>query len=151
MPDAGSKLLALDFPAFAYDEQGASFDCTNTSFGTTATGGSYVDCACTFTAPSSGAVLIHSGGRMINSSSTSGTLLSPEVRTGDTIGAGTIVDAAGDNHGPANYGSTFMRFGISHPLTGLTPGNVYNARLLHRVSAGTGSIAYRTLIVIPVA
>ncbi len=44
-----------------------------------------------------------------------------------------------------------MRAGLSHVVSGLTPGSVYNVILLHKVTGGasTGTIAHREVIVTP--
>lgn len=152
MPDllAGSRVLALDTPPTVSAAESSSFDATSTSYTTTATGGSYAEVAAVFTAPTSGRVKVSVAARLINST-TGGTLVTVEVREGDTIGSGTVVDSAIDATGTSHYGATFARSGISHILTGLTPGDSYNARLLHRVTAGTGSFAMRELIVEPLS
>ncbi|WP_432247717.1 hypothetical protein ACRAR1_07155 [Streptomyces sanyensis] len=151
MPDllAGSTLLALDTPATVQASASASYDATSTTYTTTATGGSYSEVAVVFTAPTTGRVEISLAARLINSGSF-GSLVTVEVRIGSTIGSGAVVDSALDNTGTSRYGTTFARSGITHLLSGLTPGASYNARLLHRVTGGTGSFAMRELIVKPV-
>lgn len=152
MPDllAGTTVKAVDTPPAVVDVADASFDATSTTYTTTATGGSYEECAVTFVAPTSGRVRISLSARLINSG-TAGTLVTAETRTGATIGAGTIVDGAADR-GPSHYGNAFARFGTSRMVTGLTPGASYNTLVLHRVSAAsTGSIALRELIVEPLS
>ncbi|MFE7754328.1 hypothetical protein [Streptomyces sp. NPDC057429] len=149
MPDllAGTTVLALDTPPTQSATGDSSFDATSTSYTTTATAGSYSEVAVVFVAPTTGRVKWTLSGRLINSA-TGGALITCEVREGATIGAGTIVESAGDR-GPSHYGATFARSGTSRLLTGLTPGSTYNARVLHRVTAGTGSFALRELIVEP--
>lgn len=149
MPDllAGTIVKALDTPPTVFDDQSASFDFTSTTYTTASTAGSYVDCAVVFTAPTTGRVKISTSARLINTTATGGALVAPETRTGGTVGSGTVVDAAADDASTAHYGTTFSRGGASHILSGLTPGSVYNTRLLHRASAGTGSAALRGLIV----
>lgn len=149
MPDLlpGTIVLAADTPVTVSAQQGTSFDATTTTYDVTSTAGGYADCAVVFVAPTSGRVIIHTSARMINSVSTSGTLVAPETRTGGTVGSGTVVESATDNSGASHYGSTFARSGAAHLLTGLTPGATYNTRLLHRASANTATIALRELIV----
>lgn len=132
-------------------QQSASFDATITTFGTSASSGSYTDCGVVFVAPSSGRVTISVQARFQSSTATSGCLVSPETRAGGTIGAGTVVEAASDINGASHYGDTFARSGTTHLLSGLTPGNTYNTRLLHRASANTATFALRELIVEPVS
>jgi hypothetical protein len=151
MPDllAGSTVKGLDTPPSQADAEGSSYSFTSTTYTTATTAGTYVDCAVTFTAPTSGRVLICVNARVTNST-TQGTLIAAEVRIGSTVGSGTVVDAAADNNAVGSYTGTFERMGITHMLAGLTPGQVYNARLLHRVAAAsTGSAANRELIVSP--
>ncbi|MCP3817838.1 hypothetical protein NLX86_06710 [Streptomyces sp. A3M-1-3] len=153
MPDllAGTTVKALDTPSTQSDVEGSSYDFTITTFGTASTTGTYADCAVTFTAPTSGRVEICTTARMINST-TAGTLVSPETRTGSTIGSGTIVEGASDGIGTSHYGASFARTGVTHVLSGLTPGSAYNTRLLHRVSgASTGTVALRELSVKPLS
>lgn len=149
MPDllAGSIVRGLDSPPAVSSVADSSFDTTSTTYTTTASAGTYADCAVVWTAPTSGRVIIHVNARLINST-TGGTMVTAETRTGGTIGAGTVVDTTGDR-GPSHYGATFSRIGTTRMLSGLTPGATYNTRLLHRVTAGTGSIALRELIVEP--
>ncbi|MBT2379036.1 hypothetical protein J7E90_17180 [Streptomyces sp. ISL-111] len=150
MPDllAGSRVLALDTPRAVGAAESASFDATSTAYTTTSTGGSYAEVAVVFTSPTTGRVRLSLAARLINSG-TGGSLITVEVRTGAVIGSGTVVDSAIDATGISHYGATFARAGIAHMLSGLTPGSTYNARLLHRVTGGTGSFAMRQLIAEP--
>ncbi len=153
MPDllAGSTILSLDTTATQVNVQSGSYTITTTTYSTATTGGTYADCAVTFTAPTTGRVLISLAARMTNST-TAGTLMSPETRTGGTVGSGTVVESAADGTCIANYSGSFVRCGSSHVLSGLTPGAVYNTRLLHKINtASTGTIALRELIVQPLA
>jgi len=152
MPDllAGSTVKALDTPPAVSAAESATFEATSTSYTTTATSGTYAEVAVVFTAPTSGRVKTSVAARLINSS-TGGTLVTAEVRTGSTIGSGTVVDSALDAAGCSHYGATFARAGINRMLSGLTPGASYNARLLHRVTANTGTFSMRELIVEPLS
>ena len=145
---AGSTVMGLDTPPTESDRGDSSFTATNTVFGVTTTGGTYEEVAVVFTAPTTGRVAIHTAARMTNSGA-NGTLVSPEIREGATIGSGTAVQSVGDGHGVANYTGTFVRAGATTYVEGLTPGNAYNVRLLHRATAGTATIALRELIVVP--
>lgn len=138
-------------PAAVTSIQTASFSATSTTYTTASTAGPYADCAVVFVAPPSGRVKVHTAARMVNTGATVGTLVSPEVRDGATIGAGTVIEGAGDGTGVSHYGTTFARSGADHLMTGLTPGTSYNARLLHRSTSGTetASIALRELIIEP--
>lgn len=153
MPDllAGSTVTALDTPPVVTDIADDSYTFTTATFGIAATGGTYADCAVTFTAPTSGRVLICYGARLVHST-TSGSLVSAETRTGATIGTGTVVSAASDRC-LSHYGATMARAGVSQVLDGLTPGNTYNTRLLHRMTGatGNGTAALRDLSVSPLS
>ncbi|MET9943256.1 hypothetical protein [Streptomyces halstedii] len=150
MPDllAGTTMLALDTPAAVSAVASASYDTTSTAYTTATSGGAYAEVAVVFVAPTSGRVRCDLAARLTNNG-TGGTLVTAEVRTGSTVGAGTVVDAATDASGTSNYGNTLSRTGICRFLSGLAPGSTYNARLVHRVTAGTGSIAMRELSVQP--
>ncbi len=146
---AGSTIRALDTPPTEQATHGTGYTINGTTFGTGGvTAGTYADCAVVFVAPTSGRVKIHTSARLINAGG-SGTLVAPETRQGDTIGSGTVIEAASDGLGVAHYGAAFSRAGACHLLEGLNPGAAYNTRLLHRVSSGTGDIALRELIVEP--
>jgi len=79
--------------------------------------------------------------------------LSPEVRTGAVVGSGTVVLAAADARTVrANLeGTQTIRAGATHVLSGLAPGQPYNAWILHRVTSSTGEFFYRGLIVEPIS
>lgn len=152
MPDllAGSTVRAADFPPAVADAETGNFTTTSVSYASSGTG-TYVDCAVVFTAPTSGRVKISLSARVLNST-TSGTLVSAETRLGDIIGSGTVVEAAADAHAVVGFGTNLHRLGVTHMLDGLTPGAVYNTRLLHKVNAAsTGTINQRELIVEPLS
>jgi hypothetical protein len=119
---------------------------TSATFVEVLTGGS--PAAVSFVAPISGRVMIHCAARMTNNGAND-TYVSFYVRTGATIGSGSDVSTPGDNRSSIHVGTTIERQGISHLLTGLTPGASYNARQAFRVGAGTGTYAYRSLIAEP--
>ncbi|MEU6649520.1 hypothetical protein ABZ904_08735 [Streptomyces sp. NPDC046900] len=146
---AGSTVKALDTPSTVSNAQSATVSTTSTTYATAGT-----DCAVVFTAPTTGRVMIHLSARMtLSAGSTSGALMSPQTRTGGVVGSGTIVEDAADQTAVSHYGGTaFERQGIWHLLSNLTPGAVYNTRLLMALSSGgtgTASFAHRELIVSP--
>mgnify|MGYP003574955279 CR=1 FL=1 len=149
MPDllSGSPVTPLDTPPTVDDREDGSFTFTITSFGVTATG-TYADCGVAFLAPTTGRVTILWGGNLLNSTSAS-TLLAPVVRTGSTVGSGSVVLAASNPIASGMQGGSAIKGGRGHLLTGLTPGDTYNVRLEHRVTAGTGTISERNVIVRP--
>jgi hypothetical protein len=152
MPDflAGQTLTALHFTPGVADTQSDSFSFDGTTYGVDADSGTYNDCGAAFVAPNSGRVLIHWAGRLDNSGANS-TSISPVVREGTSVGSGTSVLAADLNNSVLNIGTDERRIGASYLLEGLTPGDDYNVRLEHRVSAGTGTIQGRHVAVVPVS
>lgn len=140
-------------PATVQNVRDGRYTATNTTFGTTIAGGDYTHCAVVFTAPESGRVLIHWSGGVRNLSTNNAPVayLSPQVRTGSTVGSGTIVLNASDARTVRvnAAGAQTVRAGATHLLAGLTPGATYNARILHRVTSNTGEFFYRGLIVAP--
>jgi hypothetical protein len=136
--------------------QNGLYQATNTTYGTAFVSGTdYYHCGVAFTAPPSGRVAIHWSGalRNIAPSSSPVAYLSPEVRTGPVVGSGTVVLAAADTRTVRSNldGEATIRAGASHVLSGLTPGQLYNARILHRVTSSTGEFFFRGLIVEPVS
>lgn len=109
-----------------------------------------------FTAPATGKVYIVTQAHMA-SSNTAGSYIyvSPEVRTGSTVGSGTVVHTAVTDEGVSTgqAGTEITRVNASTEIlvTGLTPGNSYNVRLMHLITAGAlGTIFYRAVLVKPV-
>lgn len=145
MPDllAGSIVRALDTPPVQQDAQISTTTTTSTTFAASGT-----DCAVTFTAPSTGRVLIHISARMINSA-TGGTIASPETREGAVVGSGAVIEVAVESNTISHYGASFSAQGKTSMLSGLTPGAVYNTRIMMRASSGTASFANRQIVVTP--
>jgi hypothetical protein len=71
------------------------------------------------------------------------------VRTGGTVGSGSVVTASADSSSVRSSTTALSRSGVSQLITGLTPGSTYNVRLDHRVGAGTGTISSRSVIAQP--
>lgn len=149
MPSAGDTIYANSFTAFQFSRQSGTYTFTGTSYGVTTTGGTYVDVGVAFTAPLSGAIMVSYNGRLSNSGANS-TYLSFAVRTGSVIGSGTAVANADNGSAIEVVGTTAARNGVTHVVSGLTPGSSYNARMEHRVSAGTGTASLRSLHVAPI-
>ncbi len=148
MPDAGDIILAADFPAAVSDTQDTSGTTTSTTYTATLTGG--VACGVVFVAPTSGRVTVLNSSRIINNGANA-TYCGFSLRTGGTIGSGTVVMAEGDNRaiGHEQATNTLDRMTVSQLVTGLTPGATYNVQQLFRAVAGTGSFANKHLSVIP--
>lgn len=144
---AGQTLTALHFPPMETNTQDDSYTFTNTTFGVTTTGGTYVTCGTAFVAGASGKALILYGANLDNSGAAA-TNVGPYVRTGATVGSGSDVFPAVLNNCVRNVNTDDATFGNMLPLEGLTPGSSYNVRLEHRVSGGTGTAQYRHVTVI---
>lgn len=138
------------------DWQDGDYNFTNTSFGTSFSSGTYASCGVTFKAPLSGRVQINYGGcllRLTTGGGAGNARISPQTRTGSSIGSGTIIEAASFDRcmraGDVGFDARFD-FGKSHILSGLTAGADYNTQLLHVVSSGTGNASDRRVSVVPV-
>lgn len=151
MPDflAGQTLTPLHFTPTVEDVQADLFSFDATVFGVDADSGTYNDCAVVFMAPFTGRVKIDLAADLDNSISTASTNVAPVVRTGSVIGSGSTVLAALADNQVRNVGTDNRRYGTSVLLSGLTPGDLYNCRLEHRVSGNTGTVQQRQLIVSP--
>ena len=103
----------------------------------------------TFTAPASGVVEISWGGELINSAAASGTVLGYELRTGGTIGSGTVVVGPSDDRTVRMAGTARFQMANYDTVTGLTPGSTYNIRLMYRATGGTGTFERRRLRIQP--
>jgi len=107
----------------------------------------------TFTAPPSGRVWVNLSGGLYAEAASTEVILGWELRTGGTIGSGTVVSgyaANGDlgistGRGITSQITTTRR----EPVSGLTPGSVYNVRTMHWVGVGTGRVTYRKLVIEP--
>lgn len=156
MPDflAGQTLTPLHFPPTVSDTETGSFDTTlSANYGVTTSAGTYADCGAAFIAPTTGRVRIEWAASLDNGTASAATLVSPHVRTGGTVGSGSDVAGytADDARCIFNRGTDARRFGAALLVTGLTPGDTYNVRLEHKVTAGptTGTIVNRHVIVSP--
>lgn len=108
-----------------------------------------------FVAPQSGCVIVNIDGGIGHNGTTISVsaYLSFEVRAGGTVGSGSVVVAAADDNGgrvlnPSTdagfkYGTATRRV----PVTGLTPGSTYNARLMFRTTTSTGTYLQRHITV----
>lgn len=105
-------------------------------------------CGVAFTVPPSGAVMLHWSAEINHG--TSFCVLSPQVATGSTLAAGTVITATSDDRTVRNDASAVTRSACAELISSLTPGQSLNATLYHRVGAGTGTIGRRRLLVVPV-
>jgi hypothetical protein len=111
---------------------------TATAFTATRTGAGG-EAGMSFVAPGSGIVVIHWHCGLSNATAGAFTLMSFEVRTGSTVGSGTVVQAAADTVTIQGNATTEASSGTWYPVTGLTPGSTYNVRPMYRVGSGTGT------------
>lgn len=103
-----------------------------------------------FVAPTTGKVLVHMNAGMFNSSATPFNLVSFEVRTGATIGSGTVVTAASDTYALQKYGTSEFHYGATFQVSGLTAGSSYNAQLMYKTQSDTMTINRPGIVVDPV-
>jgi hypothetical protein len=152
LPDllAGSTVNALDTPPTVQDAEAASYTFTNTTFGVATTGGTYADCGVAFVAPTTGRVKIDWSAQLDNGTAGIAAIVAPVVRTGGTVGSGTVIHAASLDEMLQVVGTSAHRNGTAILVESLTPGDTYNVRLEHRVgSASTGTAQRRIVIVAP--
>lgn len=153
---AGQKMIAAAlntvvtgirelFPIYAADQDAAATT-TSGSWTPTLTGGS--GCSTTFVAPSSGVVEIYIAAEFVNSAS-SICRLGYELREGNVIGSGTVVQAADAARDVGHTGTSPSVQGALHKVSGLTPGATYNVQQMFIVGGGTGTYTYRRLSVHP--
>lgn len=135
------------FAGSSTDESGF----TNTTF---AAGASPVGVA--FTVPPSGKVAITFSAGFLQNINTFVTIISCEVKTGGTVGSGTLAGAAANGDralvcGRAVNSGAVAQMQASRRVlyTGLTVGATYNVRIMHAVDGGSGTITYREVMVEP--
>lgn len=152
---AGDIVYAADFGTPAGDSEGTD----ETGFTSTSYTAGATPCGVAFVAPTGGQVLILWGVRLeCNTASPVRCHASISVRTGGTLGSGTVVSATDDNSSietptDATGGSnTRIQASRHRRVTGLTPGDTYNVQIEHKMSAaGNGDIFYRDVDVFPIA
>jgi hypothetical protein len=155
MPGAGSNVNALDNTPMASDTETAD----ELAYNSVPFIPGANQCGTTFTAPTSGRVLIFWGARMQSNTVGARVHVSVSVRTGSTVGAGTVVSAATDDSsiesvqaatGAAGAG-TRMQASRHRDVSGLTPGSVYNVQVEHKTSiSASGDVYLRDVSVLPV-
>jgi hypothetical protein len=119
----------------------------------TTTSGTYVagtTLGIAFTAPSTGAVLVHHSASL-GTPSGSDISASFEIRTGTTVGSGTLFYGPNDSDMVYCGGNMALDAGRTTLVTGLTAGNSYNARIMVRRITGAGTVSYarRKIVVVP--
>lgn len=143
----GAPIAAADRPASVW----ASDTTQNNNISSTAYIAGTPTVSVTFTAPTSGAVLLSVGVAGADNGGTNRIHLSPEVRVGTVAGAVVLAaDVTERGVGLPGEASANVHRSRTTLLTGLTPGTVYFARTMHKVSAGnTADIAVREITVVP--
>lgn len=140
MPLAGQTIKALDFAGYAATSSAtdeSNFNSTSYTLGGSTTGVSFI-------APTSGIVLVTWGGRIqLNSATGVRVLLSAEIRTGSTVGSGTVIYAASDSWALEIGADASSRLEATkvRPITGLTAGSTYNVSLWHKNATSVASAA----------
>jgi hypothetical protein len=135
----GQKLTAVN--TFS-DHQDATGTTTSLGFVATLTGG--VTCGFSFVAPESGAVMVNNTGNGFNGGGAN--FQGYEIRLGGTVGIGVVFRAAADQYCLIQGANSIANTHVTH-VQGLTPGLTYNIRQMFRVSGGTGTFAWKELIV----
>ena len=124
---------------------------SQSAFTSTTFAGGSVNCGHSFVAPPSGIVTILVYGDIAQTVAGDTTFLSAEVRTGGTVGSGTVVAAAADAKAvTCHYEMVEVEASAHWTVTGLTPGSTYNVRTMHKVSSGgSGSAFHRRVTTLP--
>lgn len=103
-----------------------------------------------FVAPTTGKVHVHMNAGIFNSSAVPFNLASFEVRTGSTIGSGTVVFAASDAYALQHYGTGEDHHGATFEVAGLTAGSAYNIQLMYKTQSNTMTVDRPGIVVQPV-
>jgi hypothetical protein len=101
-----------------------------------------------FQFPGSGRVEIHWGGELY-ADAAAGPVISIEIRTGTTVGSGTIVLGASDDYAARSFNQQREQFSTFYVWSGGTPNTAYNIRCLYRTTASTGRFSRRRILVRP--
>lgn len=140
----GTTWLNL-IPAASYGTDGNVFfptSLTYTTVGATVIGGSV-------TVPPSGQIEVTWNSGLNNTVAGNATWVSVQINTGSTIGGGVPLVVASDVWGLFSTGAAgSIKTGTFYLFTGLAPGTVVNAFLMHRVSGGTGTVERRNVKVL---
>lgn len=142
-----TQLQRIDnVPAAATASDAGSVNTTSATY-TTLAG----DPGVAFTAPASGRVLVSIGSAFDNGAADTYGVMSFQIRTGTTVGAGTIIFAVTDDTSVGVLGTNDVTAGRTSLVTGLIAGNPYNVQCLYKRLAGTGTAFYarRSVVVVP--
>lgn len=146
---AGAKAIGADFQNLEVqmDDELAAGTTTSATYTATITGGT--TCVVTFTAPPSGKVIIMNNSQLDNSGAQT-SLCAWEVRTGTSVGAGSVQVSASDDRALRLVGTSETQIGDSCLVTNLDPGSDYHVRQMFRGSGGTtATFSRKRLLVVP--
>ncbi len=155
---AASQLKTDDnLVAFTYKEnsgaitvsQAQNTAATTTSTSYTATFTSGTACGFSFIAPQGGSIRISNSATLFHAT-VGTTTLSFEIRTGGSVGSGTIITAADDTRSLVQQTSVAVGATKGITVTGLTAGTTYNIQQLWKTSTGTGNSQWKELCVQPI-
>lgn len=150
MPDilVGAPISATDRPASVW----ASDTTANQNISSTTFIAGSPSVEVTFTAPTSGVVLLSVGVAGCDNGGTNRVHLAPEVRVGTVAGSVVLAaDVTGRGVGIPGEASANVHRSRTTILTGLTAGATYYGRTMHKVSGGSSAdIAVREITVTPV-
>lgn len=120
---------------------------SSSSYTSTFTGGTA--CGFSFVVPSTGSVRVHNSATLFHS--TTGTItLGFEIRTGGTVGSGTVVVAAADQRALIQQSTVALAATKTTRVTGLTPGATLNIQEMWKTTVATANSQYKELDVEPV-
>lgn len=128
-----------------------SADATTVAIATTAYAQSSPTFGVAFTAPTSGKVRINFRARCECKVNSSRVTVSAELAAGGTIGSGAVIAAGTDDEcietrqdaaAATTPALTRINAGQYRYVTGLTPGNPYNAYIVHKGFAASGGTIY---------
>lgn len=105
-----------------------------------------------FVAPPSGRVIVSFMTGEARTNTTAKALLSFEIKTGSTVGSGTLVYASDNATAQSAESDTANKnraLSGETLVSGLTGGTTYNATLTYSVTGGTGTYNRRSIIVDP--
>jgi hypothetical protein len=104
-------------------------------------------CGHSFVAPPSGIVVIKWGLNVSSGTTSSTVFVGTAVKTGGTVGAGTLVSDVTDDEAFTCADTQRYPGQRERPVTGLTPGSTYNVRISWRNSGVTTSTANKPWII----
>lgn len=135
----------------------ATENTTQSSYSSTTPSAGAQACAAAFTAPASGQVDVHWKSYFQAGINDKMAFVGCEIRTGSTPGGGSVTVAANSTDAIAVGGTVTsgvpvrLKSSTFKPITGLTPGNSYHARVMYFTEAsGNVTVFERQVMVVPV-